>query len=660
MVKMKDWFGKKKLSGMPEHRMGGTPGQEMNETEDKAISEMADKDFSEMADKDFSETAGKAVSETAGKAVSEAADKTVSVAAGKAVRKAAGKAADKKRGRQKKKAVRFAAIAVVLAAAVFAGIKVIGPTRVSAAPAGSQKTATAERRSITSELSSSGTISPKDTYNITSLASGEVISADFEEGDQVEKGQILYVIDASSMESELQSAKNSLERSQTSYELALEDYNEAVSAYSGNTYKSTETGYIKALYIKAGDKVSGNTKIADIYNDRVMKIRVPFLSGEAAMIGPGNQGVVTLTDTGEQILGTVTAVSSMEETLSGGRLVRYVTLTVDNPGGLTAEHTATVTLGEWTCAQEGSFEASVDTVMSADLPSSVEVEALTVNEGDYVSRGTPVFRMTQKTADSLVRSFKDAMDKAQESVESAQNKVDSTQDSYENYTITAPISGTVITKSVKAGDKITAGNSNSVTLATIYDLSQVTFEMSVDELDVQSVAVGQEVKITADAFEQETFTGKVTNVSLASSNSNGVTNYPVTVTLDQVGSLLPGMNVDGTIILDEAENALAIPVDSLMRGNKVYVKDDTVTESQGAVPAGFRSVEVETGLVNDDYVEILSGLSEGDVVYVAESSKTSGFRFSMEMMPAGGGMPGGMPSGGGGAPGGGGGGGPRQ
>ena len=93
--------------------------------------------------------------------------------------------------------------------------------------------------------------------------------------------------------------------------------------------------------------------------------------------------------------------------------------------------------------------------------------------------------------------------------------------------------------------------------------------------------------MTADAFENQTFSGKVTNVSLASSNSNGVTNYPVTVTLDEVGGLLPGMNVDGQIILEEAENALVVPVDSLMRGNKVYVKDDTVKEASGAVPAGF-------------------------------------------------------------------------
>lgn len=562
-----------------------------------------------------------------------------------------------RRRNKKKKAVKVGA-ALVIAGAAIAGVwQMNHKGKVAGADASMQRTATVQRMSITSSLSSSGSLSPKDTYTITSLVSGDVVTADFEEGDEVKEGQVLYVIDGSSMETELSSAKNSVERAQITYDLAVEDYNQALSDYSGNTYKSTETGFIKTLYVKAGDKVSANTKLADIYNDQVMKMKVPFLSTDAALIGAGNEAIITMADTGEQLVGTVTAVSNMEGTMTGGRLVRYVTVQVNNPGGLTGESSATVQIGDFLCAQESTFEASLDTVMSADIQGTVEIASVLVNEGDYVSKGSAFFRMTDKTAESLVRNYKNAMDQAQESLESSQSRLDSTQDSYENYTITAPISGTVITKNTKAGDKISAGGNNAVTLATIYDLSELTFEMSVDELDVQSVKVGQSVEVSADAFEGRTFSGKVTNISLASSYSNGVTNYPVTVTLDDAKDLLPGMNVDGNIILDQAEDVLVVPVDSLMRGNRVYVKDETVTESQGAVPAGFRAVEVETGLMNDDFVEIVSGLSEGDEVYVSESSATGGF----QMMPGGmGGGPrgdmGGGPGGGmGGAPSGGGG-----
>lgn len=549
-----------------------------------------------------------------------------------------------KKGRPKKKGVLVLIIGAAVLAAVF-GLWLLKSrsARTSSEGAQGQRTAVVTKGTITSELSSSGVISPKDTYSLTSLVEGEVISADFEEGDQVTEGQILYQIDVSSMESELKSASTSLERAQKKYEKAQEDYNEAVSDYSGNTYKATRTGYIRELNIQAGDQVGQNTDIASIYNDQIMKIRVPFLAQEAAAIGAGNQAVLTLTDTEEQINGVVTAVSNMDEVLDGGRIVRYVTIEAANPGGLTSSHSAVAEINGMVCTAEGSFEAATDLVMKAELPSSVEVEAMLVHEGDYVTEGTPIFRIASKDAEDLLDTYQDAMAQAEESLESAQSKVDSTKESYDNYTITAPISGQVITKSVKEGDTISRNSGSSdTTLAVIYDLSQLTFEMSVDELDVRSVQVGQKVSVTADALEGQTFTGTVTNVSLESVQSNGVTNYPVTVTLDETGDLLPGMNVDGVILLDQTEDALMIPIDSLMRGNRVYVKDDTVKEAEGSVPAGFRAVEVETGLTNDDYVEIVSGLAEGEEVYVNESSKSTD---AFMMGVPGGGMGGGPGSG---------------
>ena len=116
----------------------------------------------------------------------------------------------KKNRRKKQKRKKLIILAVILVAA--AGTVIVLQQRAkqarqaAAAASSQQRTAVVERRNITSELSSSGTLSPKDTYEITSLVEGEIISADFEEGDQVEKGQVLYVVDSSSMESELNSA----------------------------------------------------------------------------------------------------------------------------------------------------------------------------------------------------------------------------------------------------------------------------------------------------------------------------------------------------------------------------------------------------------------------------------------------------------------------
>lgn len=625
---------------------------------------------------------------------------------------------EKKRKKRKGKSGRIVIVLIVVLAALLGGFFLYKKKTSSQKRQGDQSvsTATVKRTDITSELTASSSLSPKDTYEVTSLVEGEVIEANFEEGDVVEKGQVLYRIDASSMDSDLSSAETSLQRAKESAQTAQSDYAEETARIAGNTYRSTASGYIKTLYIKEGDKVNNGTKIADLYDDSVMKITVPFLSGEAAEINVGDEAAVTLEDTGEQISGTVTVVSSMEETLSGGRLVKNVTVEVSNPGGLTTDTAASVTVDGFVCSAEATFTAKTETTLSVELSGnkSLEIENLLIHEGSYVEKNSDLFQVTAKTAEEYLKEFKDAVESADDNLENAENKLDNTQDSVDDYTITAPISGTVITKNAKVGDKISKNSSGTTTMAVIYDLSTMTLEMSVDELDVSNVKVGQSVEITADAVEGETFTGTVTNVSLQSSYSNGVTNYPVTVTLDDTGSLLPGMNVDAKIILDSSEDALVIPASALMRGNRVYVKkssdstentdtqrngssdnvgdadserknhgdgtqnvdsadrqpdagaeasgsskgsgtDNSSSKSTGSgksgssnVPDGFEAVQVTTGIINDDYVEILSGLSEGDEVYISSDSGSSTQTNQMQMGGMGG--PGGDM--GGGAPGG--------
>ena len=624
-------------------------------------------------------------------------------------------AAEKKRKKRKGKSGRIVIVLIVVLAALLGGFFLYKKKTSSQKSQGDQSvsTATVKRTDISSELTASSSLSPKDTYEVTSLVEGEVIEANFEEGDVVEKGQVLYRIDASSMDSDLSSAQTSLQRAKESAQTAQSNYAEETARIAGNTYRSTASGYIKTLYIKEGDKVNNGTKIADLYDDSVMKITVPFLSGEAAEINVGDEAAVTLEDTGEQISGTVTVVSSMEETLSGGRLVKNVTVEVSNPGGLTTDTAASVKVDGFVCSAEGTFAAKTETTLSVEISGnkSLEIENLLIHEGSYVEKNSELFQVTAKTAEEYLKEFKDAVESADDNLENAENKLSNTQDSVDDYTITAPISGTVITKNAKVGDKISKSSSGTTTMAVIYDLSTMTLEMSVDELDVSSIKVGQSVEITADAVEGETFAGTVTNVSLQSSYSNGVTNYPVTVTLDDTGSLLPGMNVDAKIILDSSENALVIPASALMRGNRVYVKkssdstenadtqrndssdnvgdadserknhgdgtlnadsvdrqpdagaeasgsskgsgtDNSSSKSTGSgksgssnVPDGFEAVQVTTGIINDDYVEILSGLSEGDEVYISSESGSSTQTDQMQMGGPGGDMGGGAPGG---------------
>ena len=414
-------------------------------------------------------------------------------------------AAEKKRKKRKGKSGRTVIVLIVVLAALLGGFFLYKKKTSSQKSQGDQSvsTATVKRTDISSELTASSSLSPKDTYEVTSLVEGEVIEANFEEGDVVEKGQVLYRIDASSMDSDLNSAQTSLQRAKESAQTAQSDYAEETARIAGNTYRSTASGYIKTLYIKEGDKVNSGTKIADLYDDSVMKITVPFLSGEAAEINVGDEAAVTLEDTGEEISGTVTVVSSMEETLSGGRLVKNVTVEVSNPGGLTTDTAASVTVDGFVCSAEATFAAKTETTLSVEISGnkSLEIENLLIHEGSYVEKNSDLFRVTAKTAEEYLKEFKDAVESADDNLENAENKLSNTQDSVDDYTITAPISGTVITKNAKVGDKISKNSSGTTTMAVIYDLSTMTLEMSVDELDVSSIKVGQSVEITADAVE---------------------------------------------------------------------------------------------------------------------------------------------------------------
>ena len=621
-------------------------------------------------------------------------------------------------------------IALVLIAVLgFEGFTIYQRKNAEAAKSAGIKTGTVTRQTIVSSLSGSGTISPKDSYNITSLVEGTIISADFEEGDQVTEGQVLYQIDASSEDSKLTSAETSLTQAQKKYSDAASDYSEASTRLSGNTYKSTAEGYIKSLKVKKGDRIGTGTEIAELYNDSVMEIAVPFLSTEAQQITVGSEAVLTISTTLEQITGTVTAVAAMNQTLTGGQVIRNVTIEVTNPGGLTTSMTATAEINGFSSAGDASFTPGQDiTITALNLPSQALVTEVLVHEGDYVTSGTALFSLDPEDVSDILSSYQDTVDSAKASVANAEESLSSTQESIGNYTITAPISGTIITKTSKAGDKIQNGSSTT-TMAVIYDMSSMQFSMNIDELDISSVSVGQSVTVTADAFSDQTFTGTVTNVSMEGTASNGVTYYPVTVTLDDYGDLRPGMNVEGTITLDEADDVIAIPVDALQRGNVVYVKDSDDTgsksretsedsgnagsaesaagsedasgeaeedggsengarapetggsdsgkaeagENSGAeksrdgnaagaesmtdtnCPEGFHAVTVTTGLTSSDYVEITSGnLSEGDVVYISQSTVSSTEDTGMMMGqggPGGGGPDGnGRPSGGGGAP----------
>lgn len=174
----------------------------------------------------------------------------------------------------------------------------------------------------------------------------------------------------------------------------------------------------------------------------------------------------------------------------------------------------------------------------------------------------------------------------------------------ENATLTAPKEGTVASVGAKEGEMISAAQPAVV----LIDTSEFKITLAIDETDVGKIEVGQPTTITLDAFPDEELAGDVTEVSPAGTATQGVVTYSVIVQPDPTNlSLKPGMTAGVDIIVAEKDNVLLVPNRAIRteQGRRVVL-----------VPRGDQtaSVEVETGLRNEQFVEIKSGLSEGDRV----------------------------------------------
>ena len=486
-------------------------------------------------------------------------------------------------------------------------------------------TAKLERRDITAQITGSGSLEAANSYSVTSLVEGNILTADFEEGDQVEEGTVLYTVDTSDLSSTLEQAQISLDQARRSYDSRLKDLEKL-------SVTSPKAGRVLSLEVEAGDKVSAGQSVATLRNSDVMTLKVPFLSDEAAGFYVGQSALVTLESTFETLEGTVSKVDRADTVLEGNMIVRYVTAEVANPGALSADQTGSATVDGCASAGSAAFTYAAEENITAEV--SGQVASIQTQEGSWVDKGGVILTLTSDSVEDNVQSAADSLRNAELSLESRQDQLD-------NYTITSPIRGTVIDKNYKAGETSEAGK----VLCSIYDLSYLTMTLSVDELDISDIAVGQAVSITADAVEGKTYTGVVTKVSVAGASSGGTTTYPVTVRIDETQGLLPGMNVDAAITLESASDVLAIPAGALNRGNTVLVTADSPSAANGTAMEGgaYCSVPVETGASDGSYIEIVSGLQEGDTVAYIPTTSSGGF--GMVMMP--GGMGGGMPSGGG-------------
>ena len=609
-----------------------------------------------------------------------------------------------------------------------------------------------ERRTITNTITGSSSIEPNDSYKVTTIKSGDITSDTFKEGDVVKKGDKLYQFEDSDAQNSLSTAKNALAKAQQAYVDAVKQKAQTVSSNNigtksaqnavtkalnslndtkNNQYiQSNSAGKVKELSVKEGDHINAGAAVATLYDDSYMKLRIPFNEVDAESIQTGAVATVSVIGSGDTIYGTVKEKSSSAVSTDAHAKVVYVTVEVTNPGALTTNDYGSAEINGVACANTAQFEyVSEGTITST---ASGTLENLNIAVGDSVYSGQKVgyvkYDNQNSTMSNAQLSYNDAVlalekqvlqndtfsqdssiKNAQLALDDAELGIEKAQDAVDDYVVEAPIEGTVVKKNSKAGDTIDSSNATDP-LCVIYDLSSVKFSIDVDETEIALVKTGQKATVTADAVEGE-FEGVVTKVPVDGVNENGVTTYTIEIQIENYGDLLPGMNVDAEIVVEEADNVIAVPVNSVNRGNIVFVKDDGTThendvtdiikgnkdksgktddnkddkpQSSGIpvvsgdtpngdksdknsaakesvptnidVPDGYRAIQVETGINDTDYIEIKSGLTEKDQVRTLDTESSSanasfGVQNAQEMyvVPNGnmGGMPGGGMSGGG-------------
>jgi len=217
----------------------------------------------------------------------------------------------------------------------------------------------------------------------------------------------------------------------------------------------------------------------------------------------------------------------------------------------------------------------------------------------------------------------------------AQSQYATAADQVNKMTVTSPIDGVITQAANVNGDALQSGK----TVLTIIDSASIKVKVAVDEMDIDKVVIGQKTQIKFDAVSDQTYEGTVESIAQTGTSSNNVTTYDVVVTVTNPSNIKVGMNANVTILIASKDDALTVPTEALVSkdGNEYVMvansastsdsssnKTNTSTSSKsgqasrtgGAYSGGGQLVQVKTGLQNENFVEILDGLTEGENVLI--------------------------------------------
>ena len=468
-------------------------------------------------------------------------------------------------------------------------------------------------------VSGSGVLEQVDEEDVTVPAGVEIDEVIAEAGDTVAKGDLLAKVDMASVVDTLSDTQDQLKTLDKKINNAKDD--------TASTSVTTSVGgRVKKIYAKVGDNVvscvTENGALALLSVDGYMA--VDFESDSCAR---GDTVTVTLSDS-----------TTLEGTVESAALGSVTVLVSDNGPAMDEEVTVTDASGK--TLGTGKLYIHSPVAVTGYVGT---VKSISCKENGSASAGTTLMTLGDTTTsanfDALLRQRQDLED-----------TLTGLLTIYRDGAVLASQDGLVTAVQY---DEDTATSATETQILTLYPQKQMTVTISVDETDILSLKEGQEAQVTVSSVSDDAFTGSVTSISKVADTSTGVTRYSAEVTLDREEGMLVGMTADVDVRIEGTENALIIPVDALHQNSASYYVYTGYDEEQKRYTG---RTDVTIGMQNDDYVEITSGLNEGDTVYYTESDSNSfGDFFAM-----GGGMSGGMGGGNmGGGPGGGNGGGGR-
>ena len=496
--------------------------------------------------------------------------------------------------RRKKKIKKSTIIKIVVIAAVvllvLTGVVIFLQKQVKSkfakSSAATIKSAAVESGSISTTVYGKGRLKDDDVETQEVPDSVKLTELKVEVGDTVNKGDVIATADLSTVLSAMSETQASIDSLDKKIKSAADDEVD-------DSITTTVAGRIKKIYAAKGDDVSSvmidNNALALLSMDGYMAVDI-----EAAKLEAGDKVKVT-TSADKTYDGTV-------ESKSGSKVT--IILTDDGPA-YGDKVTVKTTDGDILGTGELYIHDQLAIVGYAGT-----IKSVSVSENQKLSAGKEVFTLTDT---SYTANYEQYLSQRKD----LENNLLALTAIYRSGALTADYSGTV--KSIPTLDEDDSSDDTSTVFEICPDKT-MTVSVSIDETDILSLSVGQKVDVTVTSISDETFEGQITEIDRTGTTSSGVTTYTASIQIEKAEGMLAGMSASASISITSVENALIIPVDALNKTSTtayVYTTYDEENDTFGGM------TEVEYGISNSNYVEIKSGLKEGDTVYYKEKTTNS-------------------------------------